>query len=138
MRTIITFVAVLTALASPAWGQTWGTAPSTTPLGTGTTACANAITGAAAPCLPATVPAPTGDARNLVTGCTDPTETLVGDKCVKIVYGTCAEPGIDQAACLARNFPGFSPKPPCDPGYALLAYPGTWTLVCARDLQAPK
>lgn len=27
---------------------------------------------------------------------------------------------------------------PCPPGYALLAYPGTWTLVCARDLQAPK
>lgn len=27
---------------------------------------------------------------------------------------------------------------PCAPGYALLAYPGTWTLVCARDVQAPQ
>lgn len=27
---------------------------------------------------------------------------------------------------------------PCDPGYALLAYPGTWKLVCARDVREPK
>lgn len=29
-------------------------------------------------------------------------------------------------------------SPHCPPEYALLAYPGTWTLVCARDLEPPR
>jgi hypothetical protein len=28
--------------------------------------------------------------------------------------------------------------PSCALGYTLLSYPGTWTLVCAKDLEAPK
>lgn len=49
--------------------------------------------------------------------CTDPMTVRIGDHCVPLAV---------------------SRPSPCDPGYALLAYPGTWTLVCARDLREPK
>jgi hypothetical protein len=47
-----------------------------------------------------------------------------GDGCVGVGHGT-----IEWSNPVA---------PICPAGDALLAYPGTWTLVCARDLQIPK
>lgn len=65
------------------------------------------------------------DASPLVF-CIKPNTMLVGGKCIDITMG---EGGVTFSA---------APMSKCPQDYALLTYPGTWTLICARDLQAPK
>ena len=99
MRNLI-LLAVL-AMASPAWGQTWGS-----------------------PALPGvTNHSPIVAAEDDV--CAKP--GICGSQTIPHGYGvTDSAP----AAIVARQY--------CSPGYALLAYPGTWTLVCAKDLMEPR
>lgn len=138
--------AALLAMVSPAWAiddgmsYTVGKGLASDPKNIGPTG--TGIT------HPVNIPCP--DLPNLVQ---------VGDKCVAkypdIPIRTCWPTGVCQEAypCDAGSiwlngrcrqivsYPGGGSalsSPKCDPGYALLAYPGTWTLVCARDLQAPK
>jgi hypothetical protein len=72
------------------------------------------------------VPMPQVEALPLII--CNPGEIWVGGKCVGVVLAT-PGPGTGMIGTQSRT---------CPDGYALLAYPGTWTLVCARDLQAPK
>jgi hypothetical protein len=134
MRNFI--VLAMLAMASPAWAETQCLYP----------------TG----CNPSISDGPAGMA------CTEPDTVLVGSRCMHK-----CEAGPNGNACRgwptvsaqggnmysfhldgqgnptvwlvgpAGGGPALS-SPKCDSGYALLAYPGTWTLVCARDLQEPR
>jgi hypothetical protein len=73
-------------------------------------------------------PAPMSTDSRPFVFCTKPGTMMIGDKCVQI-SSTYDAPGV-------ISFP--TPMPTCPQGYALLTYPGTWTPICARDLQAPE